>query len=386
MLRQNMTEKEIDILMDKYLRGTCTDGEKKILEDFLDSYQESSDNWVGTMLELEREICSGIQEKIRSENNKDVPKSGLNKYSFLKYAAVFLIGFFSFLFTNMDERIGDAISDVPLDSNKIVLELDDGTRKVIGRSEIQNLVNSQGIIQGRQEGNKLVYTDTKEVSEATRLTYNKLFVPYGERIQIVLSDGSIVHLNSGSNLRYPVRFAKATSREVFLDGEAYFEVSKDDYASFIVHSNDIDTKVYGTEFNISAYKNDDALEVVLVEGSLGVSVNKEGEGNRKEVVLVPNEKASFDKIGQAITTGTVQIEKYVLWKDGVLYFEEDRFENILRKLERHYNVSIQNNNKALNNKRFTGSFETETIDQVLKVFSNYSSFEYTLNGNIIQIN
>lgn len=381
-----MTEKEIDEIVDKYLNKDCNDVEKKILEGFLNSYQSNNQFWSkprqGDKFELQEHLFTKIQEKIHSKNLNGVSNIKRGRYGFMKYAAVFLVGLFSVFIIKTYQR-GDVNSELDNPSG-IILELSDGTKKIINRNNSDVILNSKGIIQGKHDKGKIVYENTGEATNVITLSYNKLFVPHGEKIQVVLSDGSIVYLNAGSNLRYPVQFINGKPREIYLDGEAYFNIAKNDKDSFIVHANDVNTRVYGTEFNITSYKNDDALEVVLVEGSLGVNI--EGEFNEKEVLLVPNEKASFNKIERQITTTKVHVEKYIAWKDGVLYFEKERFENIARKLERYYNISIQNNNNILKNTQFTGTFDIETIDQVLEVFSNYSSFQYVRNNNIIIIN
>ncbi|MEE9361715.1 MAG: FecR family protein [Cellulophaga sp.] len=381
-----MTKKKIEKLLDKYLNGSCNDLEKKILEDFLDSYQNDLPFWTkpehGNKFNLQESLYNEIIKKNKLENKPHSSNLKKNRYTFIKYAAVFLISLFSVFMIKTYQR-GDKDSKLD-DSNEIILELSNGTKKTINRNNSDVILNSKGIIQGKYAKGKIVYENTEETTNVITLSYNKLFVPHGEKIQVVLSDGSIVYLNSGSNLKYPVQFIKGEPREIYLDGEAYFNIAKNNKDTFIVHANDINTRVYGTEFNITSYKNDDTLEVVLVEGSLGV--NAEGKFNKKEVLLVPNEKASFDKIERQITTMKVNVEKHIAWKDGVLYFEKERFENIARKLERHYNISIQNNNRILKNTQFTGTFDIETIDEVLEVFSHYFSFQYVINNNIIIIN
>jgi len=176
------------------------------------------------------------------------------------------------------------------------------------------------------------------------------------------------------------------SREVFLDGEAYFDVSKNKNDSFIVNTNDICTEVYGTEFNVSSYSNDDKKYVVLVEGSVGVFSSELNIAKQDLIMLTPNKKASYSNQNKKITTKDVVVDNYIAWKDGVLMFENERFENIVRKLERHYNVTIQNNYTALNEIKFTGTFDIESIDQVLHAFQGYRSFKYELTNKKIIIN
>jgi len=374
-------ENRIKVLIDSYLSGSCSEKEKRQLEEFLDAYQEGNigfnEREYGDMDALEKRIFKNIQKNIPLEKETKLFELNKKAIPFMKYAAVLVIGTIAAIsfFTNDASEI--------IDANEIVLELDDGTKKNINLESEEKIKNSKGQILGFQEKEKIVYKNT---TSQHKLAYNKLYVPYGKNIQIKLSDGSLVHLNSGSTLKYPVQFIKGMEREIYLDGEAYFEVSKNKEDAFIVHSNDVYTKVYGTEFNVSSYKNDDSEEIVLVEGSVGVYKKKTEEGKGKQVLLVPNEKASFNKANAQLSIKTVNVKKYTIWKSGVLLFENDRFENIIRKLERHYNVTIQNNSSVLNNIRFTGTFDIETIEQVLNSFNSYRSFTYTRNKNEIIIN
>ena len=179
-------------------------------------------------------------------------------------------------------------------------------------------------------------------------------------------------LNSGSKLRYPVRFLTSSPRDVYLDGEGYFDVVEDVDRPFTVITDDMNTQVYGTEFNVSSYKNEGNTSTVLVEGSVGVYRANNEEGI-KPLMITPGQRAVYDN--DQIAVEEVPIRKYVAWKDGLLYFVDDRFELLLKELERHFNVSIDNQYKSLEGKRFTGTFTNESLDQILKVAQAYGQFE-----------
>src|SRR5690606_15066526 len=127
------------------------------------------------------------------------------------------------------------------------------------------------------------------------LIYNELVVPYGKRMKLILSDSSIVHINSGTRLKYPVKFLKNKDRKVFLEGEAFFEVSKSKTASFIVNTDNIDIRVLGTRFNVSSYANDNSVYTVLVEGSVELNTTDSAKNDEKKYVLIPGQIASWDK-------------------------------------------------------------------------------------------
>src|SRR5690606_37791808 len=140
---------------------------------------------------------------------------------------------------------------------------ENGNTQVIKEDGSVEIVDRNGRTIGKQNGTQLDY---KNVVSGNRdqlpdevLTYNELVVPYGKRMKLILSDSSIVHINSGTRLKYPVKFLKNKDRMVFLEGEAFFEVSKSKTASFIVNTDNIDIRVLGTKFNVSSYANDNAV-------------------------------------------------------------------------------------------------------------------------------
>ncbi|WP_413999065.1 FecR family protein [Flavobacterium sp. W1B] len=259
----------------------------------------------------------------------------------------------------------------------ITLQLENGDIQIIKEDGSTQVVDAKGNVVGTQKGNQLVYTNSL-VKDT--LVYNTINVPYGKRFELKLSDGTNVHLNSGTSLKYPVRFIKGESRQVFLDGEAYFDVTKDARHPFLVGSNDMNVKVLGTKFNVTSYKKDAKTYTVLVEGSVA-AYNKLLEN--EEVLLKPGNRAYFEN--KHLKTELVDIRKYVAWVSGELMFIDDSFGVIANKLERKYNVDIVNNYDELNDIVITATFKDENIDQVLKTFQTYKAFNYTVNNRVITI-
>lgn len=264
--------------------------------------------------------------------------------------------------------------------NEVTLTLEDGTVRILDENASKIITNSKGKKVVSQNRNLLIYnTKDENISE---IKYNELVVPYGKKFELSLSDGSHVLLNSGSKLRYPTVFVRGVARTVYLDGEAYFSIEKDNGSSFMVVTEDMDTKVYGTEFNVSSYKNEKNTSTVLVEGSVGVY--KSGrDGSEKSRTIVPGERAKIQD--GKILVEPVNVEKYVAWTEGKLFFVDDKFELILKKLERHYNIVIENKIEELKDKRFTGTFTDETIEQIFGIFQEHTPFKYTVKENRISI-
>ncbi|MDI1256565.1 MAG: FecR family protein [Flavobacterium sp.] len=269
-----------------------------------------------------------------------------------------------------------------LTGNEITLQLENGDIQIISADGTSVVKDAGGNIIGNQNGSKIVY-DAKTGLE--KLSYNTIKIPYGKRFQLQLSDGTVVHLNSGTTLKYPVKFIANKNRQVFLDGEAYFDVTKDKTHPFIVNADKLNIRVLGTHFNVTNYPEDEQTDVVLVEGSVGLySVNTSFDPS-KNTVLKPGFKGSFDKNTNSIDTKPVITDFYTSWIQGRLTFKNMTFKNITKKLERHYDVVITNNDMKLSDEKFNASFGDQPIEKVLGYFSEIHAFNYTVKDKEIII-
>ena len=298
----------------------------------------------------------------------------------LRYAAIFIgliaLGYGYYEYTMSNNQTLEQNSDV------ITLQLDNGEIRILSTDDTHAITDTQGNILGKKEGSKLDYKDAKAVG---KLVYNTLTIPYGKRFEIALSDGTTVHLNAGSSLRYPVKFINGKKRQVFLEGEAFFDVSEDKEHPFIVSVPGMDVTVLGTEFNVTAYPEDAFINTVLVEGSVGLS-NTNDEKINTVVRLEPGYKAKWKISSGKAKVEQVDTDMYTSWISGRLMLKNLSFENIIKKLERHYNVKIVNNFTELNSLVFTASFDVETIDEALGTFSEYKKFNFEINNNTVTIN
>jgi transmembrane sensor len=235
--------------------------------------------------------------------------------------------------------------------------------------------------------------------------YTKIEVSNGSKSKIELPDGTRVNLNSGSFIRYPNNFG-GDKREVYFEGEAYFDVKKNKNKPFIVNTGDIKIKVLGTQFNVCAYPDDDNIETTLVKGEVEVYYNNKGSLGKKYVKLKPNQKFIFQKSllvdqkkqDQHLPTEKIleprepvsieniaNTEHYTSWKDDKLEFSNVRFEDLITRLERWYNVSIVILNPEIKNARLSGEFEKETIEQALEALILAVPFQYKMDKNNITI-
>lgn len=300
---------------------------------------------------------------------------------FFKYAASIAI-FLSvaYLYNNNDETF----KEIKIPSEEITLKMDNGNIKVIDEKGTFTIQDKKGKIIGNKKGSELVY-DNKGITE--QLAYNTLTVPYGKRFAVELSDGTKVHLNAGTSLRYPIKFLKGKNRQVFIEtGEAYFDVAKDLNHPFIVNNSKTSVRVLGTQFNMSAYPEDLNITTVLVEGSVSLYSSEEEYNIKTSTLLKPGFKADWNRGSNIIKIEKADVEIYTAWIDGKIILKHMTFNSIIKKLERHYNVEIVNNNKDLGNDFITATFDIETIEQVFEVINEIHPINYKINKNKIIIN
>ncbi|MFL1013210.1 FecR family protein [Flavisericum labens] len=322
-------------------------------------------------------VYKNIENKI-SKSDKQFKEARF--YNVLKYAAVFLI-FLGLGYLYYTGYFSNDSNVLVMPNESITLQLENGATKIIKENSSSKILDANGNVVGEQDGTQIVYSNE---TKGERLVYNTLKVPYGKRFEVKLSDGSSVHLNAGTSLKYPVKFLKGHKREVFLKGEAFFDIAKDESHPFLVNTDALGVEVLGTQFNFSSYPEDLETDVVLVEGSVNLFAI-EDKGN--SVTLEPGFKGSYNKKEtEHISTRQVITSIYTSWIDGELVFRNITFANILKKLERHFNVEIINRNAELSNEKFNASFRNEPIEKILEYFKITYNIDYSISENKILIN
>jgi len=196
-------------------------------------------------------------------------------------------------------------------------------------------------------------------------SYNTVHAPAGVKTQVVLPDGSLVWLNSGSSLSYPFHFDRKI-RQLKLTGDAYFEVAKNAKVPMIVSVDNMKVKVYGTRFNVNAISESGFVETTLVDGKITIIPDKSG----KEYLLKPGYTASYTVSDQKLTSKKVEnMDSFIGWKDGKLLFQNEYFTDIVHRLERWYNVDIQLTDESLGKYVLYATFVDQNIEQVLDILS-----------------
>ena len=198
----------------------------------------------------------------------------------------------------------------------------------------------------------------------------------GDKATIELPDGTNVVLNSASQLSYLNNFGE-NGRRVQLNGEAYFKVAHDEKCAFIVQVGDLEVKVLGTSFNVSAYEDAKDVTDVLLEGKVGVYAQKTSH------IMKPGDKIEYNKATHKITATQVHPSDYIEWTKGNIYFEKESLENIMKTLSRIYDVEIRFDSNKLPNEYFTGTIPGGGIQNALNILMLTSPFYYEMDGSVI---
>lgn len=224
-------------------------------------------------------------------------------------------------------------------------------------------------------GGGIYFAQTKHITDNS-VVWQTIVTPPGVKSQAQLPDGTKVWLNSASSLSYPSSFSDG-KRNVKLLGEAFFDVAKDEKHPFVVDLGKINIEVVGTTFNATNYEHEGRTEVVLASGKVKLFEKNVNE-NRLVSEMKPGQQAIFHKAGNTMTLNTVETGKYTSWIDGKLIFRDDPMYEVVRKLNRWFNVQIEFADPDIGDYIYTATFRDETIEQVLSLIKRTSPIEYAI--------
>lgn len=208
------------------------------------------------------------------------------------------------------------------------------------------------------------------------IAYQEVAAPYGTKININLPDGSYVCLNSGGKIKYPVEF-KAGERNVYLDGEAYFEVRSDKKNPFVVHTEMLDVKATGTAFNVEGYACDTVGAVTMVKGVIEVILDKKQES----LNLKPGQRINYNTKSLDYKVEEVDTYKWCAWKDGKLIFRDEPLEDVFRKIGQIYNTDIIVRDKELAHHVYRATFQKESLNEILRLMKLTIPMTYIEKNN-----
>jgi ferric-dicitrate binding protein FerR (iron transport regulator) len=380
-------------LLDKYIAGEASLEEEQRLLNFYGSFQKESE----TEEEIDH-IGDNIFEKIRETIDPVENDQYSYRFYYLKsisIAAIILLtittGIYFYSNRNIIEPEHFAEIDVKNDIapgyNKAILTLADGSR--ISLDDAANgLLASQGNTAiTKTENGQIVYEKNnidKSKFMSDRSVINKIQTPKGGKYQIRLPDGSKVWLNSASTLSYPTTFA-GNERKVQLEGEAYFEISPNKSVPFRVQSGNQIVEVLGTHFNINSYDDEDYVKTTLLEGSVRVILNSKANVVSNTKLLKPGEQSLTKSSNSGIRIENADIEKAVAWKNGYFRFRNTPIREIMREIERWYDVELVYEGKMPTDE-FTGFISNDVkISAVLKIMEESGGVKFTVKGKKLKV-
>lgn len=216
----------------------------------------------------------------------------------------------------------------------------------------------------------------------SQISWQELYVPKGEKQQVIFQDGTRVWLNSDTKLKYPVEFSD-NQREVKLEGEAYFVVKKNSRKPFIVKVHNLSVKVTGTSFNVKAYRNEKLITTTLDEGKISLLTKQKNES--VEYTLLPGQEASYSKANSDITVIKSMVDQNSSWKEKRIIFKNTPLLEVMKTIERWYNVKCVIMDQRLSNYTYTITFRNEPLQNVLSGLEKITPIRYQIKNGVVEI-
>lgn len=390
-----MEKEKFHKLLDKYIAGEASHDEEQRLLNFYGSFKSSSEiESIPEMEDLKDKIFGNILDKITPEEDYS---HSFNFYYLksLSIAAMILltittgIYFYSNRTIQEDEQFVEinVKNDILPGNNKAILTLANGSKISLDDAEYGLLASEGNTVITKTENGEIVYEKNaieKNKGISNHALTNTIQTPKGGKYQVRLPDGSKVWLNSASTLSYPTAFT-GTERKVKLKGEAYFEVASNKKIPFRVESDGQIVEVLGTHFNINSYDDEDFTKTTLLEGSVRVILNSKSDVLGKTRMLKPGEQSLTNLSQSGIRIENADTEKAVAWKNGYFKFKNTPIQQIMREVERWYDVELVYEG-TMPTDEFTGFISNDVnISGVLKILEQSGGVKFSVKGKKIKV-
>ena len=388
-----MNKEDFYKLLDKYIAGEASLEEEQRLLNFYGSFQDKKE----TVDDLE-EIGEQILERVQENLNPIEENQGTYRFYYLKSISIaasilLVIATGLYFYSNRTIKEPEYFAEINVNNdiapgyNKAILTLADGS-KISLDDAANGLLASQGDIAiTKTENGEIVYeknSSDKSKFLADRSVINTIQTPKGGKYQIRLPDGSKVWLNSASTLSYPTAFS-GNERKVQLKGEAYFEISPNKDIPFRVQSENQIVEVLGTHFNINSYSDEDYVKTTLLEGSVRVILNSVSNKVSNTKLLKPGEQSLTKSSQSGIKIMNADTEKAIAWKNGYFRFRNTPIREIMREIERWYDVELVYEGKIPSDE-FTGFISNDVkISAVLKIMEESGGVKFTVKGKKLKV-
>ncbi len=379
-----MTIEEAKSLLERYVGGDCTPQEKRMVE-----------AWIDAQIDPQLSVWSSeehalfVKARIKKRLEEQIGFSPKKSFSTVKWGlgitAVAVMIFFLVVRQTNPSPSKYLQLDVAAGVNKVVqpglysatLTMGDGAVIDLDALEDGVLFHNNTILVNKLNDGQLVY-ERNSNSGLIKVDTNEVATPIGGNYKITLPDGTKVWLNAASKLKYPILFT-ADKRRVELEGEAYFEVSKNVNQPFVVRAGDTETLVTGTSFNLSAYKEDRRIVTTLVEGEVHVS-----KGNERFKLSPGQQSISVPKA--KLSKRQADVDAVLGWKSGYFVFDDQEIETVFRDIARWYDVDIYVDKKEIVGKRIGGAFSKKReVEELLHYLEKLKVLSFKKEGRRITV-
>lgn len=380
-LRNEATAAELDYLFRYFETGGESELRRIIAADLGSSKEDEvadknrSRHLDKLQAKINLKINGALETKVIAMPGKPSERHYFISPVFKVAVSLLLLAFVSFL--AYQYLLRTPVAEIKPGGNYATLVTADGKKvdlKIIRPAKITKI---QGVVITKTQDGQIVYT-VQDGQQQMAPIWNSIVTPLGGKYRIRLSDGTIVILNSGSKLEFPVGF-RGSERRVKLIGEAYFEVTKDPSKAFVVESGKGSTEVLGTKFNVSSYPEDGVVKTTLLEGKVRFS----GQGDQHATaILKPGEQAVL-KAG-AVQVTQVNAEDFMAWKDNKFLFRNEKLAVVMRQLSRWYNIEVDYN--SLPDRRLYINISADVnLSEVLRMVSVTSGLEFDVEGRRVSV-
>lgn len=374
-----------------YCSGNISAKEKNMLEDWVESSPRHAEEFKEIArsyhkiaitarwkeIDMPKQKIWQTINRLRKKRNDTIKKA----IAFAAIIALLLGGGYAMFYATLTNHTTPEIDYGTLQAQPgktmAVLELASGEQVQLRAGEEKQLHTTEGILLVQDPAGKIEYKKQADQLSATT-SYNTIKVPEGGEYHIILGDGTQVWLNSASELRFPVLFS-ATKREIFLKGEACFNVSANPENPFIVTTDDATVTVLGTSFNVTAYPEDRQMEVALLTGKVNFSPR-----NAQEYTLTPGHTITLEKSSKQVTIEKKDVESIAAWRSGIFYFENMPLDELFVKLKRWYQTPFTFHDKTIGKMCFTGAItKYRNLEYILNMISKTQELRFKREGDQI---
>jgi len=384
-------------LIAKMNKGTISAKERKALDEWLNEneenlkiYNRATDNkYLINKLEVyqlfkKKEVRASLEEELFETRTIWFAPKTLLRYAAVLVPFIILTGISWYYLKDLNSPpLSSLDTEYVPGSQKATLVLSDGQ---VHELDEDNLLNEmkQGEARIVNQQNSLIYSAEEEIAEVQPVVHNELITPKGGGYTLQLADGSVVTLNAGSSLKYPVSFTDSV-RKVFLVGEAYFDVSHNG-KPFIVSCDDINVRVLGTSFNISTYPDDPEVKTTLVDGKVKITTADDLQLASEGKVLVPDDQAIFRRNDDSIEIIQVNTSQFTSWIQGKFEFKNSDLDQVMKRLARWYDFEYRFESIEAKDYHFTARIDNDqNISSILEMLEMTTDVKFEIRDQVIVI-